>query len=149
MRISKFDVFWTEDGLGYLITWDNDSYKLYTVKEQIVKDLLGEQDIDVQFLYKRRYLEPTDLEEFKDYMNYFKSIIIKDLGELVDIKIYKTQDNVFYKYVNGNAVDLYNPIKMKDRAEHMLEEYIEELSRKHNDYMNKLRSKNNENTNPK
>ena len=89
MRISKFDVFWTEYGLGYLITWDNDSYKLYTVNEQIVKDLLGEQDIDFQFMYTQRCLEQKDYNEFKDYMNYFKSVVIKDLGELSNIKIYK------------------------------------------------------------
>lgn len=147
MRISKFDVFWTEKGMGYLITWDIDSYKLYTVKEQIVKDLLGDLDIDVQFLYKRRYLEQTDVDEFKDYMIYFKSVVIKDLGELVNTKIYKTKDNVFYQYINGKAVDLYNPIKMKERAESMLEDYIKELNRKHNDYMNRLRRKQDENTN--
>ena len=148
MRISKFDVFWIKEGTGYLITWD-ENYKLYTVKEQIVKDLLGDLDVDVQFLYKKHYLEPEDLAKFKDYMIYLKYIIIKDLGELIDTKIYRTQDDVFYKYVNGKAVELYNPIKMKERAEYMLEEYINELSRKHEDYMNKLRRKQDENTNPK
>lgn len=148
MRISKFDVFWTKDGLGYLITWD-ENYKLYTVKEQIVKDLLGDLDVDVQFLYKKRYLESEDVAKFKDYMNYFKSIIIKDLGEVVNTKIYKTQDDVFYKYVNSKAVELYNPIKMKERAESMLEEYINELSKKHEDYMNRLRRKKDEDTDSK
>lgn len=138
MRISKYDVFWTEEGLGYLITFDEGKYKLYTVKENIVKDLLGEQDVDFQFMYTVRCLEQKDYNEFKDYMIYFKSVVIKDLGELSDIKIYKSQDNVFFKYVNGRAVDLYNPKKMKLRAEQLWEDYID-----------KLRRKQDENTNPK
>lgn len=137
MRISKFDVFWTEKGIGYLITWDNDSYKLYTVKEQIVKDLLGELDIDFQFMYTQRCLEQKDYNEFKDYMNYFKSVVVKDLGELSSDKIYKSKENSFYKYVNNRAFELYNPINMKKRAEQMWEDYID-----------KLRRKQDENTNP-
>lgn len=138
MRITKYDVFWTEKGIGYLITFDDGKYKLYTVKEQIVKDLIGEQDIDFKFMYTKKCLEQKDYNEFKDYMIYFKSIIINDLGELVSTKVYKSQENAFYEFKNGKAVELYNPKKMQQRAEQLWDDYIDELRRKQD-----------ENTNPK
>lgn len=140
MKITNYDFFWTMDGKGYLITYNpnKNKYLLYTVKDNIVKDLLGDLDIDFKFLYTKQCLEQKDYVEFKNYMKYFKDTIINDLGDLSSDKIYKSQENVFYKYVNNRVVELYNPVKMKERAEQMWEDYID-----------KLRRKQDENTNPK
>lgn len=138
MKITDYDFFWTVDGKGYLITYnpDKNKYLLYTVKENIVKDLLGELDIDFKFLYTKKCLDQKDYVEFKDYMKYFKDTIINDLGDLSSDKIYKSQDNVFYKYVNNRAVELYNPVKMRERAEAMWDDYIDELRRKQDENRN-------------
>lgn len=140
MRITDFDFFWTLDGKGYLITYNPDKkkYLLYTVKENIVKDLLGELDVDFQFLYTKKCLEYKDYIEFKNYMKYLKDTIVNDLGDLSSDKIYKSKENVFYKYVNNRSVELYNPIKMRDRAEDMWNKWLEDLRRQKD-----------ENTNPK
>lgn len=138
MRLTDYDVFWTEEGTGYLINFDKDvnKFKLYIIDKNIVKDFLGEQDIDFKFMYTQRCLEQKDLKEFKEYMIYFMSTMISDFVQPSDIKVYRSQDKIYYKYVNGRAVELYNPIKMKKRAEQMWEDYIDMLRRKQDENTN-------------
>lgn len=117
MRLNKYCVFWSDDdGVGKLINFVDNSYKLYIIPKNIMQDFFGEEDIDVKLNDYMTLWEPVDVKYYKDSIHDFIIQYVEPNIEPQEMKIYFSGvKNEFFYYQNNKKFVLYNGEDMKFR----------------------------------
>lgn len=117
MRLNKYSVFWSEDnGMGKLINYVNNSYKLYIIPQSIMEDFFGKEDIDVRLKDYMVLWEPKDVKTYKDNIHDFIIQYVEPNIEPQQLKIYYSGvRNEYFYYSNNEKFVIYNGEEMKMR----------------------------------